>query len=525
MNEQERRKEKLKEYLESEDYSKKLIDRLKIGDACNRSNTAKAYAVAACRADPVFFFNNFCWTPNDKYKQYHFPFILFPFQEDLMEWLQVQINEGKDGFMDKSREMGATWGILTLFLWYWLFSDNFNALIGSHKQDKVDDRTKDSLFGMLDYQLQNLPRWMLPKRFSLKKHRTMMKLINPENQNLIKGDTMNPEFGRGSRRTVVFLDEGAYWEYFQDAWTAIGDVTNCRLTVSTPKGYNAFAMLKEVVKDQKTLHWRSHPLKDQQWYDFEKERRSPEEMAQEIDISYQKSQVGRVYPEWDNIEIGNFPYIPEFPLYVSWDFGRTDDTAIIWWQKDIESGKVRVIDCYWNNGKTIDFYVPFINGMIASDGYVYTDRDLKVIEAHKGWRMGTHFGDPAGRFTNQVVNATVLSVLKDNGIHVNFRDSWKEFSERIPASKLIIRDGFYLNENSRTKYLNVCMINSQYTEVQRGGTTVINSIKQKPKHDQYSHLRSSFEYGALGIAMQLGRSNRVYDKFKPRERATRSISY
>src|SRR3990167_5069525 len=163
--EQERRILLLKDYQETPDYKEKIVQRLKIQDACNRSVEARVYAMAACKNDPLFFINNFCWTPNDKYEQYHFPFILYDFQEELIEWLRKHIDEGKDGFMDKSREMGATWVIMTLFLWYWLFSDNFNTLVGSHKMEKVDDRSKDSLFGMLDYNIKNLPKWMLPKRF------------------------------------------------------------------------------------------------------------------------------------------------------------------------------------------------------------------------------------------------------------------------------------------------------------------------------------------------------------------------
>ncbi|MEK7112477.1 MAG: hypothetical protein AAB875_04055, partial [Patescibacteria group bacterium] len=309
--ESERRERLLREYQESPEYREKLLTRLKITDACNRSNEAKVYAAAACRADPVFFINNFCWTPNDKYAQYHFPFILYSFQEEMVEWVNKHIDEGRDGLIEKSREMGVTWLFMSLFLWRWLFSDNFNALVGSYKQDKVDDRTKDSLYGMLDYQLKNLPKWLLPKRFNFKIHRMSMKLINPENNNLIKGDTMNPEFSRGSRRSCIFLDEGAYWEYFQDAWDASADTTNCRITVSTPNGYNAFAALRHSdTTDIKTVRWELHPLKDRSWYEYEKSRRTDENLAQELDISYQRSQKGRVYQEWDLVEIGNYPYDP-----------------------------------------------------------------------------------------------------------------------------------------------------------------------------------------------------------------------
>ena len=517
--ESERRELLLKKFQESDWYKEKLVTRLKVQDACNRSSEARIFAYSACKKDPVFFINNFCYTPNDKYKQYHFPFILYEFQEEYLYWLLDHIRNGKDGLVEKSREMGVTWINMCLFLWMWLFDENFNALIGSYKEKLVDDRgNKDSLFGMLDYNLNTLPKWLLPKRFNPDKHRTGLKLLNPENQNIIKGDTMNPQFGRGGRKTLIFMDEGAFWEYFQDAWTACGDTTNCRITVSTPNGYNAFAVLRESGIDVHTLKWNMHPLKDRQWYEYEGRRRLPEEMAQEIDISYLKSQRSRVYPEWDNVEFGLFPYLEEYPLYVSWDFGKSDDTAIIWWQK-IPNQKIRIVDVYWNSGKTIDFYVPFITGIMPSDGYKYSKSDFQIIEEHKRWSRGTHFGDPAGRFSNQVVDATVLDVLRNNGIIVNFRDEWKYFKHRISASRLLMRDNLVVNQNGRTRYLNVCMVNSRFPDIKRGGIDITNSKDLKPIHDQYSHLRSAFEYGALGLSeFKKTNSIRIYDQFPRKER-------
>lgn len=513
-NEQARRESLLKEYQSSPAYREKLLQRLKITDACNRSNEAKVYAIAACKADPAFFINNFCWTPNDKYEQYHFPFILFDFQVDYINWLNQHIDEGRDGLVEKSREMGITWLTTTLFLWKWLFNDNFNALIGSYKQELVDDKTKDSLFGMIDYNLKSLPKWLLPRKFKHNIHRTSMKIINPENNNIIKGDTMNQEFGRGSRRSVIFMDEGAHWEYFQDAWDSCGDTTNCRITVSTPLGYNAFASLRNSGVDVKTMHWRIHPLKDEGWYQYEKARRTDDALAQELDISYNKSQRGRVYPDWDQVQFGSYPYDPTLPLYCSWDYGKADPTAMVWWQEQ-RDGVYRIIDCYWNNNKLIDFYVPFVTGILPSDGYRYSDRDMEIIDAHRQWPKGTHFGDPAGRFGNQVVNMTVFDVLRNNGIQVNFRDEWKEFDKRITASKLIMRK-LVVNENPRTKYLNICMLNSKYPEVVSGGTRIINSKGLVPKHDEYSHLRSAFEYGALGLQNYSNRVVQVRDQFKKR---------
>jgi len=520
----ERRKKKFQDYLSSSEYTEKIILRLKINDACNRNSEAKIKTWNLCaRPDaPVegckFFINNFGFTfdPRPHANPNNLPFVTFEYQDEAIAWLIQHIDNGTDGLIEKSRDMGISWIVFVyVSVWYWIFRDGVNILLGSYKEALVDNRTKDSLFGMIDYAVDSLPKWILPKGFNKEKHRTQMKLMNPANGNLISGDTMNPDFGRGTRKTVIMFDELGSWDYAKDAWESAGDSTSCRIANSTPKGYNFYAMLRESGIDVLTLHWKRHPLKDQEWYEYECSRRTEEEVAQELDISYNKSQEGRVYPEWndDNVEQGLFPYDDSLPVYVGWDFGNTDDTAIVWAQPF--HGKLRIVDAYRNTGKTIDFYVPFITGITPSDGYKYTKTDLEKIADHKYWKRGTHFGDPAGRFKNAVSNETVISVLKSNGINVNFDDRWKEFQIRKTAVKLLVRDGIQLNLNADTKYFGICISQASYPQVKNQGIQEVRSIK--PKHDYTSHYRSAFEYLALGIESFKNRVSRPFDKFKKKE--------
>ena len=520
----ERRKQKFQDYLRSPEYQEKLLLRLKINDACARKSEARSQTWNLCvrpanRVEGcIFFIENFGYTfdPRPQSEPHHLPFILFDYQKETVAWLMDHIDNGKDGLIEKSRDMGITWVVfIWVVIWYWLFEDGINFLVGSYKEDLVDNRTKDSIFGMIDYGIDSLPRWILPKGFKKDKHRTHMKLTNPVTSNLIAGDTMNPDFARGTRKTAVLFDELGSWDYAKDAWESAGDSTACRIANSTPKGYNFYAMLRESGIDVLTLHWKRHPLKDQAWYEHEKSRRSEEEVAQELDISYNKSQEGRVYPEWnsDNVEEGYFPYDDNLPLYVGWDFGYTDDTGIIWAQP--VGRKLRIIDTYRNNGKTIDFYVPFITGITPSDGYHYTKRDLEIIAEHRQWKRGTHFGDPAGRFHNAVVNTTVLDVLRQHGINVNFKESWKEFQKRKTAAKQRAQDGIQLNINDRTRYFSVCMMNAAYPKVRTQGVDQVRSLK--PRHDYTSHYRSAFEFLSLGLDELSEMRARPFDKFPKRD--------
>lgn len=522
-----RRKEVFEKYLHSKEYQDRLVQRLKLTDGGERSAEARTYLWHLCaRPDnPVegakFFINTFGWTldPRPEHEPFHLPFITFEYQDKAIEWFIDRVDNGRDGLIEKSRDMGMSWLLFVWMpLWYWLFRDGSNILLGSYKEALVDDRTPDSLFGKLDYALQSLPKWMLPPRFNHDKHRTKLRLTNPANGNVITGDTMNPNFGRGSRKTVVLFDELGFWEYAKDAWESCGDSTSSRIANSTPQGFNFFALLKESGIGVLTLLWKLHPLKDEQWYEFEKLRRSEEELAQEIDLSYTKSREGRVYAEWTepNVIRGHFPYVEGRPLFIGWDFGKTDDTAIIWLQKD-EDDRFRIIDTYRNTGRNIDFYIPLITGIIPSefDGrYHYTESEMEVIREHKEWKKGTHFGDPAGRFRNQISDETVFTVLRDHGIVVNFKERWKEFKVRKSATKRMIMSGINLNNNKRTEYFNICMINAAYPKVRNEGQQIIKS--EAPKHDWTSHYRSALEYLALGLEDHSPIAMKPKDKIKPR---------
>lgn len=522
--EMERRHRKFDEYTRTPEYQKKLLERIKINDACMNNAQARAMTYNLCKREDnpaegcIFFIENFGWTfdPRPHNDMKHLPFILFEYQKEAIRWIIDHIDKGQDGLVEKSRDMGISW---TLFVWVpvwlWLFRDGINVLEGSYKEALVDNRSKDSLFGMIDYAVDSLPKWILPKGYDKNKHRTQMKLVNSATQNLITGDTMNPDFGRGTRKTAILFDELGSWDYAKDAWESAGDSTSCRIANSTPKGYNYYKQLRDSGIDVLTLHWKLHPLKDQQWYEFECARRTPEEVAQELDISYNKSQEGVVYPEWDpeNIEKGQFEYDDDLPLYVGWDFGKSDDTAIIWVQP--KNTKWHVVDTYRNSNKLIDFYIPFITGVLPSDGYQYTKEDREVIASHKYWKKGTHFGDPAGRFTSQISNQSVIGKLQEAGINVNFRDDWKGFQVRKDAAKMMILDGIKINKNPRTDYFDLCMNQAAYPAVKVSGIQEIRSFE--PKHNWTSHYRSAFEYLALGVRDFVQPRKIAYDKFKPTE--------
>jgi hypothetical protein len=258
------------------------------------------------RTDPVFFISRYLRTydPRPEAYPHHLDFTLYPYQEEYVLDTVRAIKEGTDIFDEKSRDMGASWLSLAVRFWFWCFADSYQSLLGSRKQEYVDDGTLKSLFPKLDYFILHIkdPQ-LLPKGFDPKKHRTYMKLINPETGNTISGESSNRDFSRGGRFDDVLFDEIAFWPDARNAWTAAGDATRCRHAVTTPPNEPSYAKaLRNSGKVRvRTWHWRLHPHKDAQWYEREKARRSEEEVLHEIDISWEYTGAGRPYPEVDAV--------------------------------------------------------------------------------------------------------------------------------------------------------------------------------------------------------------------------------
>ena len=516
VSEFERRKRLYLAWLEEPEQRERLIARAQYNKVALSDKSAQILIYNLCenKANPgegcIFFIENFCWTYDPRSRNKNLPVVLFDYQKDAVRYIVDHIDRGENFLIEKSRDMGASWLIVYIFLWYWLFRDGTNLLLGSYKEKLVDDGVnQDALFGKLEFALRNMPQWILPRLFKLSKHRQKLKLINPENQNIISGDTMNPNFGRGARKTAIFYDELGFWEHAKDSWEAGADTTACQIANSTPAGKNFYWKLRTSGMDVLTLPWKLHPLKDDAWYQFEKSRRTEESMAQEIDLSYERSQEGRVYPEWNPTQ-GLFPYNDLAPLYVSMDFGNSDGTAIIWSQ--LVDGKLRIVDAFYKTGETIDFFLPFLTGLLPSDYFRYSKKEVEKIEEHRKWKRGTVFGDPAGRFTSSVTNQSVFTILRDNGIHVNYQENWKEFQNRKTAVKLRVRDGVELHKNDDTDYLNMCIEQAAYPKVKRQGEEEVRSVK--PNHDWTSHHRSALEYLCLGLQDIKAHKAKVSDKFK-----------
>lgn len=230
--------------------------------AAAQDDQAKRELWELCRRDERFFFNVILFTYDPRLPDPARPFVTYPFQDEVLGRMAETFGK-EDMLIVKSRDMGASWLSLGFIFHRWLFWDLQSILLGSRKEEYVDKAgDSKSLFGKFDFILKTLPTWMIPSHTRNKLH-----LRNHQNGSTIDGESTNSDFGRGDRRTLVFLDEFASVETAYEVESATRDVSNCRWYNSTPKGMgNAFHEKYEKLMELRPssvmrLHWSQHPDK------------------------------------------------------------------------------------------------------------------------------------------------------------------------------------------------------------------------------------------------------------------------
>lgn len=214
-----------------------LQDRVAVLLAAKDNRAKQAAHIEICRRDPLYWFNNFCYTMDPRTDPAIVPFNLYPVQEWFVTTLLEYLTKQEDIALEKSRDVGASWLIALTFQYCWLFKPGWNFHIGSRKEEYVDKRgDMSTLFEKLRFNLEYMPTWLLPAEFNPDKHINHMRIINPANGNTITGESSNPNFARGGRYRAILFDEFPVWENAEPAWTSASQSTNCRIPIGTPNG-------------------------------------------------------------------------------------------------------------------------------------------------------------------------------------------------------------------------------------------------------------------------------------------------
>lgn len=190
---------------------------------------------------------------------------------------------------------------------------------------------------------------------------------------------------------------------------------------------------------------------------------------------------------------------PEFPVYTAWDLGRTDDTAIWWYQ--VIAGEVRVLEYYASNGGSLSEYATQITGvecqidLIGDDVVAEWGLPVEGLEHRRAYQYGQHWlphdaraktlaakGKSIIEQLSAALSLTRLAIVPDIGVE-----------DGIQAVRAMFHRCWFDKDGTEE---GVRMLRRYQRELRDDGV----SFSPHPKHDFTSHGADAFRM--LAVAWQ-----------------------
>ncbi len=354
------------------------------------------------------------------------PFIPYPFQVAWVRWFEriLDLAEVGDepaiGPNSKARTMGVSNTAMDCVLWAFLFVPNFTTKLVSRKEDLVDSASLDSLMARITAQFDHkrgqpagnplaLPRWHWPEGFDCGVHKQHLILRNPENGNEINGESTNATTGRGGRATLAIVDEASFIPNLKHVLGSMTETVAAALLISSESvevGTDFMDIVSEAKQsgDPKLLEtdWWMHPHYTARWLEVQRQKY---EDAGNLPAFYREilRDAGAGLTAWaypksrlPHVGVGDFPYVPGSPVWVGFDPGYDDETAITLLCRDLLTGRYRLFAAYANSGQEPEFYASLLSG-VADPRFDYGATEAALMEMMR--RLPTPealYGDPNG---------------------------------------------------------------------------------------------------------------------------------
>lgn len=216
----------------------------------------------ACKHDPLFFINTFCWIVEPRGEDGLIPFLTWCHQDPVIMAIYEAMGI-RDVVGDKSRAQGASWIVVVLYVHQLIFWPNrYLAMVSKDEETADDQENPDSLGWKIDFVLSKLPDWMLP---NIERRLSTHTWQNKDNGSFLKCYAATQDVARGGRRWSFFLDEAGFFPKGKDeeAIANLQQVTNNRIVLSTPSGMDgAFSRLIHEKSNwlQVALYWWDNPV-------------------------------------------------------------------------------------------------------------------------------------------------------------------------------------------------------------------------------------------------------------------------
>lgn len=522
----------LANWFDSPEYLSKLrakVQVLKEMEADEYSRAAKILDIYS--VDAIRWIEDFCLLRADKLDGSPKPFFLFDYQKEIiLRFMEMDAgNQEVEFLIDKPREMGITWLVSAYFLWRFLFTPNYSTFILSRTETEVDDGTRQSqgsIFGKIRWMMDRLPPYMIPESFQKKRTRgtttdMVLKLINPTIGSSITGSSTNSNAGRSRRYSTLFADEMFFIERFQEVYRAIQSVAKVKIfasTVTYGKQYEDFKNALDAEGNYKSLTWKDHPFKDQEWYDgmvAKADLMNDPDLMREVEPSYAVSSKSQYYPGIVKAKLEAKEYNPNLPLYISIDLGGKQDLSVgIWWQFD--GASFICLDSYHNRNRPVDWYVPFWNPESLYSPDAYNDFQQKMIEQKRHWKKPIAYVGEADHFAaRHPTNTSSAQVLSKYGIRLMYNQYAIQYEPRRKAMEMLFPRMIFNRSSDGAMRVYDAIAQSRYA-----GSVRSVSEQLKPIHDDEI---SDFRAAAENFAVNSPRFLRHQRESLPKDEGSRSF--
>ncbi len=428
-------------------YPQVLAHRIRVNEATKGndriSRRARDAHIALCSqpgaAGTLYYANTFGWIlePRNDASSMRLPFITFPRQAELLqEYDRMDATEAPDALanmmMIKARTVGGTWISALRNIKRWRFDPYWFSAVVSADEHLVNDlKNPKAYFWKMKFMLTNQHEWLLPEGFRgfypRAPHTTWGVLENPATGSVINGSTTTSDALRGDRRGEVTLDECGTYDDFDAIWNNMANVTYHIVGITsaqTKHGMGCYNLVHG--KDGYTkprlffFKWDDVPGRGRRWFEGMKSTMKQDEFQREVLMEWFAGSGEFVYPQVRDREVGNFPFVPGWPVRVAMDDGWKDNTAISWYQKDLARGRWRCIAAYQNSGQPIRFYGHILTGTPHSS-FRWTREEFELMEWIRECSLfeAIFYGDRHGANTEMTSGKSIFDVLSEEfGIYV-----------------------------------------------------------------------------------------------------------
>ncbi len=388
------------------------------------------------------------------------PFVLFPRQRELLDFILARMRAREPGIIEKSRDCGASWLSMCLAASLCLFHRSVVICVGSSKEDKIDrSGDPDSLFWKVRFFLQHLPPEFRGS-WDETRHSAHLRIGFPDTGSAIVGEA-GDQIGRGGRSSLALLDESAFLERQQLIEASLASNTDCRIDISTPNGRaNAFASKRWSGRIPVfTFGWRHDPRKNDAWYERQCELLDPVTRAQEIDLSYDASVEGIVIPsEWVHAAVDAHK---KLGIEVTGARRAALDVADEGRDRNVLCGRHGILLEYLSgwSGKNSNIYATTVRAINACDKHLYPVFDFdsdglgagvrgdaaainekrreagKLEVAAEPFRGSAGVYDPDGSLVEGRANRDYFANLKAMSwwaLRLRFQATWRAVVEGLP---------------------------------------------------------------------------------------------